>query len=152
MLPSIIISIEYIASYEGLCDAVTAYIAAAALTAVHELGHALTAKLFFGRPVHITIGANSRAKVLTPLLRLRGLTIASLDPCIGVASDLYAPLLVPHHGNSPFKSACVLLMGPLVGGLSSLLLLIVLRKYVKKFYLTKLVALGGFLNHTIPLG
>lgn len=120
-------------------DLVVAYAVGMGLTAVHELGHAITAKLFYDCPVDITLGAAQSQVVGKSLTKVLGFRFGGFNPATGFAA------IQSNKPSHPLKNACIFACGPIFGAIGSL---IALKYLPKRLPITKLVALFGLLNHT----
>lgn len=132
---------NHVFSYNGAKDLACAYALGMGLTSVHELGHAVTAKIFNGTPINLTLGA-SPAQSGKPYLQIGGFKLAGFNPATGYARCGYS--------DHPLKNAAIYAAGPICGALSSTLAYALLRKH-DGLYLTKAAALYGIFNHTIGI-
>ena len=133
---------KHLLSWDGVKDISTAYLLGMILTAMHELGHAMASKLLYGTPLNVVIGASSRSGHRIPFFSVGGIAVAGFNPATGYAKTY-------DHGAHPFYGIAILLAGPISGALASAAAYVMLKKYVKKFYMTKFVSLYGLFNHII---
>ena len=132
---------NYLFSAEGIKDALCAFCIGIALTVLHELGHAVTAKLFHGSPINIVVGTHSFSR--TPYATIGGIRFGGFNPAIGATR--YSFLAEQYH---PLKEATVAVAGPITGAIASSLAFIWLKNR-KKMYLAKAAALFSLINHTV---
>lgn len=132
-------------------DALVAYGLAMGLTAFHEFGHAITAKIFWGSPIDMTLGCQPGGRSFS-LPIFPGVRLGGLNPATG-----YAYTSMPLDAR-PVERMIMSAAGPVFGALGSAAVLYYLHKkypgYGKKT-LSKLVGLYGFLNHIrlmVPVG
>ena len=138
----------YIASTSiiGAQDLTAAYCLGMSFTVIHELSHALAAKLLYGDPLDIVLGTiDSDAPVL--------MKIGPFKLC-GFAPEGYA-LYDGSAGTSKkkklLKDIAIAIAGPLVGTTASALALGLLINYVPGFYVTKAAAGMGILTQTLGI-
>jgi len=108
------------------------------LTLIHELGHALTAKLLVDAPINMIIGSHSRDNIL---VQLPGIALAGFIPGVGKAYFSY-----PAENYSPLKSAIIFLAGPICGAIASYIAYKKLSQY-NRLYITKAVSIYGIVNN-----
>lgn len=133
---------KYLFSTAGAKDLALAYCLGMGLTAIHELGHAVMAKIFYGSPINLVLGTMSRDHTKT-YLKIGGIALGGFNPATG-----HATYFIPLNEYHPLKNAAISAAGPICGALSSLVAYLLLRKY-KELYITKAAALYGLFNHTI---
>jgi len=121
-----------------------AYALGMGITVLHELGHALVAKLFYGSPVKISIGASPESKS-KPMLQGGGFKLRGFYPLTA-----YASVKAPMSG-APLKRAAIFLAGPMIGSLTSLVTYKLLSQYAPLFYLTRSLALFGLYIQTLGI-
>ncbi len=117
-------------------DLAIAYTLSFGLTLIHELGHALTAKFFYGKPIDITLGTHALQKSKFPI------KFAGFNPFIGFA---LCDSRVKYH---PLKQATISLAGPLSGTTASFAAIKFLRPYKTNLPMTNCVAIMSFVNDT----
>ncbi len=130
----------YLFSRNGAKDLALAYLLGMGLTAIHEFGHAITSKIFYGTPIQLVLGATPRSNHPS-YIQIGGITLGGFNPTIAYANAQLSDA-------SPLKSATVLAAGPIFGALSSLGAYILLSKY-DGLYIAKAAALFGLFNHTL---
>ncbi len=133
---------KYLFSTSGAKDLALAYCLGMGLTAIHELGHAFTSKLFYGTPINVVLGAMSKDR-MKKYVQLGPITLGGFNPATGYARTNL-------HSDDPLKTAAICAAGPICGASSSLLAYKRLKKH-KGLYLTKAVALYGLFNHTLGI-
>lgn len=131
---------NHLFSCQGAKDTALAYCLGMGLTTVHELGHAIVAKILYGCPINITMGA-SPSTPRKPCLRIGGFKLGGFNPATAYAS-------VKFTDNSPLKEAAVCIAGPVCGAISSFFTYYLLRNN-GNHPLCKGVALYGLFNHTL---
>lgn len=134
---------HYLLSIKGAQDLVLAYLLGMSLTAIHELGHAIIAKILCGAPIQLTLGASPRSN--QSYVQMGGITLGGFNPTTGYASIGYNP-----SAGSPLKEAAIYAAGPVFGALSSLGAYLLLRNY-DELYIAKAAALFGLFNHTLGI-
>lgn len=144
---------DHLCSPQIIKDAAGAYALGMGLTALHELGHGVTAQILCKSPLNLTLGAMpaymyppDQQRVDKTYFQIGFVKFKGFNPAMGYASTRIG------LEQNKWKHFLVILAGPVVGALSSWF---AFRKLQKKdgYYLTKLVALYGTGNHTVgPAG
>lgn len=135
-------SANYLFSSRGVQDIAAAYCLGMGLTAIHELGHALTSKMFYGTPIDLTLGSTPY-DYNKPYLQVGGIKLGGFNPATGYAQ-------IDYREGDHLKQAAIGLAGPVCGALASWCAYKLLKKkYPNNFYLSKTVALYGLFNHTL---
>jgi hypothetical protein len=132
--------VGHVFSWDGMKDIGASYLLCMALTTIHELGHAMASKVFYDTPLDITIGSYNKK----PLFTVGGMALVGLNPLMGYTR-------IDYDMDHPYYDIAIYLAGPLCGALASAAAYTLLQKYVKKFYMTKSVALFVFYTQTIGL-
>ena len=133
---------NYLLSSKGAQDLALAYCLTMGLTAIHELGHSGTARVLFGSPMGMVLGAlpwNNRSYV-----QIGGITLGGLNPGAGYS-------ILRCDAGSPLKEAAMWAAGPVFSALSSLGSYLLLKQY-DGLYITKAAVLYGLFNHTLGIG
>lgn len=133
---------KYLFSTAGAKDLALAYCLGMGLTAIHELGHAITAKIIYGAPINLVLGTTPQDYTRS-YLQLGGIKLGGFNPATGYA---YTGI----HPYEPLKEAAICAAGPICGTLSSILAYKLLKKY-DGLYLAKAVSLYGLFNHTLGI-
>lgn len=124
-----------------LMDVGASYLLATGIVMTHEIGHALTAKMFYGLPCDITICMlPCRSEKFH--FKLGCFDFRSVAPPFGWAQ-------YGIHAASPLKEATICLAGPAFGTIASLLAYGLLKKIAPKFHVTKGMALFGLFGNTV---
>jgi len=128
-------------------DIATAVCLSMGLTLMHELGHAVTAKIAYGAPIDITLGTTEPNNG-TILAQIGGLKIKGLNPWGG--NTLSTDLSPAFRMQNPLKESAIMIAGPLSGALSSYTALKFIQKYCpKEFIFSKAIASIWLLNDTV---
>lgn len=133
----------YLFSLQGAKDAALAYCLGMGLTTIHELGHAITAKMISGSPIDITLGA-APSLWEKPYFQIGCFKLGGFNPATAFASLTNIRM----SGEEPLRSAAVSIAGPICGALSSLGAWYLLKKN-DNYPLCKAVAMYGYFNHTV---
>jgi hypothetical protein len=130
-------AMKHIFSVNGVKDIAAAYFVGMGLTAIHELGHAITAKLFYGSPINVTIGGRKNYLDLGPI------KLGGFNPATGVTRYL-------SEKYSPLNEAIIASAGPVCGGIASYFAYRELKKK-KNYPISKLASVYGIFNHTFGI-
>jgi len=118
-----------------------AYIATLAITTIHELGHAVTAKVLFNSPIDITLGSSQvTSKVY---LQCGGIKLAGFNPTAGYTR-------IKGTTNS-LRNIAVLSAGPL-SGLAASTATYALIKNKPQLYLLKLATAFNIITESLLNG
>ena len=141
---------RYLLSTDGIKDIAAAYGAMMVITLIHELGHAVTAKLLCGAPVDIVIGGPRSGKD-SLLKKYLGIEFAGFNHLKSDArweehhkedGEIYHPTLG--------QDTAVLLAGPIAQAITGYCLYRCLKN-TDKFYITKAAAIGGIVDTIIGI-
>ena len=133
---------NHVFSLKGLKDMGAAYALGMAITTIHELGHGLAAKYFYGSPLDITIGTDPDSNPLSSM-QIGGIRLGGLNPATG-----YSKRQIPADA-TPLSKGLVSLAGPVCGTIASIAAYKLLTKYAPKLYIARFVSLFGLYNHTL---
>ena len=118
----------YLFSKNGIKDLCAAYLTGMGITTLHEVGHALADKYFYGSPLDITIGANYKSKK-RPFITVGPFKLGGFSPLSGYSSFSYN-FQDGIPDNFPKTFAITSLAGPVFGFVASLGVFALLMKYL----------------------
>lgn len=128
-------------------DVAAAYCLCMGITLMHELGHAVVAKIAYGSPIDITLGTTEATndKIFAQIC---GIKIKGFNPLGGIS--LFPKDLTPAYKmQHPLKEATMTVAGPLSGAISSYTALKLIQKYCPNFIFSKAAAYMGLFNDTL---
>lgn len=134
---------RYLFSTNGIKDIAATYSVIMLITLIHEVGHAVVAKLLCGTPVDVVIGGPRKKD---PYLKIAGVEFAGFNP-------LESDTRWDEHMNqppSPEQETAVSLAGPLAQAITGFCMYKCLQNK-DNFHIAKAAAIGGLIDTIVGI-